>query len=583
MTNKELATVLFEMAAYYEMVGVAFKPRAYERAAIQLTEIDIEVADIYRTEGLKGLNQIPNIGKSIAEHIENLLKKGTFVDYEKFKKEIPVNISELIQVEGIGPKTILELWKKLKIRDLNDLEAAAKAGKIRTLSGFGEKSEQKILKSLEFLRKAGGRQLLGYVLPDVRNFEKAVRGLPDVKEAVVTGSVRRRKETIGDIDIVVVSSKPDAVMRSFLKLPGVKHVSGSGSTKTSVKLLNDLQVDLRVVPEESLGAALIYFTGSKDHCIALREIAIKKELKLNEYGLYKGKQRIAGKTEEEVYKALGLQHIEPEMREDCGEIKLARAKKLPQLIGYNQLKGDLQIQTTWTDGEHTMEEMALAAEKAGLEYIVITDHTQSLAMMGSDEMKLKKQMKEIDRLNEKLRRENHSITVLKGAEVNIMKDGTLDMPDEVLAELDVVGAAVHSFFTLSRDEQTARVLKAMQNPNVDILFHPTSRLLLRRNPIEVNLEAVIECAIQTGTVLEVDSHIDRLDLRDEWIRRSIQAGAKLSIDSDAHATSHFRFLELGIAQARRGWATAQDIVNTRPMDEFLGLLKKGSSKKRKKS
>ena len=583
MTNKEISQILFEMAAYYEMIGVDFKPRAYERAATQLSEIETEVSDVYRTDGSKGLKNIPNVGKSIAEHIENLITKGTFADYEKFKKEIPVNISELMRIEGIGPKTILDLWKKLKVRDLNDLEIAAKAGKIRTLPRFGEKSEQKILKSLEFLRKAGGRQLIGYVLPDVRQFEKSVRALPEVKDAIITGSIRRRKETIGDIDIVVVSTQPEKVMNSFVKLPGVNHVSGSGTTKTSVKLLNNLNVDLRVIPEESLGAALVYFTGSKDHCIALREIAIKKELKLNEYGLYKGKRRIAGKTEQEIYKALGLQYIEPEMRENSGEIKLARDKKLPQLIGYNDLKGDLQIQTNWTDGENTMEEMALAAEKAGLEYIVITDHTQSLAMMGSDEMKLKKQMKEIDRLNEKLRKENHTIKVLKGAEVNIMKDGSLDMPDEILEELDVVGAAVHSFFTLSREEQTARVLKAMQNPNVDILFHPTSRLVLKRNAIELDIDAVIDCAKKTGTVLEVDSHIDRLDLRDELIRRSVQAGVKLSIDSDAHSVSHFRFLELGIAQARRGWATSKDVVNTRPLEEFLALLKQGSSKKRKKS
>jgi DNA polymerase (family X) len=337
-----------------------------------------------------------------------------------------------------------------------------------------------------------------------------------------------------------------------------------------------------VVPEQSLGAALVYFTGSKDHCIALREIAIKKELKLNEYGLYIGNRSIAGKTEQEIYHALGLEFIEPEMRENCGEIQLAKEKRLPKLIEYGDLKGDLQVQTNWTDGEHSMEEMALAAEKQGLEYIVITDHTQSLAMMGSDQMKLMKQMKEIDLLNDQLQKTGHKILVLKGAEVNIMKDGTLDMPDEILAQLDVVGAAVHSFMHLTRDEQTKRVLKAMENPNVDILFHPTSRKILARDPIDVDMEAVIDCAKRTDTVLEIDAHPDRLDLRDEWIRRSLEAGVKLSIDSDAHSVSHFRHLEFGIAQARRGWATKKDIVNTKPVKEFLSLLKNGKPKSKRK-
>ncbi|HEY7161472.1 MAG TPA: DNA polymerase/3'-5' exonuclease PolX, partial [Acidobacteriota bacterium] len=542
-----------------------------------------EASEIYRQDGLKGLTKISYVGKSMAEHIEELIKTGTFGEYQRMKRDVPVDVSELMQIEGLGPKKIFELWKKLKIRNLVELEAAANSGKIRTLSNFGEKSEQKILKGLSFLRKSAGRQLLGYILPEAKQLEQAVRGLPEVTEAILTGSLRRRKETIGDIDLVVVSKKPDKVMEGFRNLPMVAHVIGSGSTKTSIKLKNGSNVDLRVVPEDSLGAALIYFTGSKDHCIALREIAIKKELKLNEYGLYKGNRCIAGKTEQEIYRALGLEFIEPEMRENLGEIKLAKEKRLPKLIEYGELKGDLQVQTNWTDGEHSMEEMALAAEKQGLEYIVITDHTQSLAMMGSDQMKLMKQMKEIDVLNDKLRKNGHKILVLKGAEVNIMKDGTLDMPDEILGQLDVVGAAVHSFMHLTREEQTKRVLRAMENPNVDILFHPTSRKILARDPIDVDMEAVIDCAKRTDTVLEIDAHPDRLDLRDEWIRRSLEAGVKLSIDSDAHSVSHFKHLEFGIAQARRGWATTKDIVNTKPLKEFLSLLKNGKSKHKRKN
>lgn len=582
MTNKEIARVLYEMAAYLDMQGIDFKPRAYEKAASQIADLETEASEIYKRDGLKGLTKISYIGKSMAEHIEDLIKTGTYAEYQRMKRDVPVDVSELMQIEGLGPKKIFELWKKLKIRNLADLEQAATSGKIRTLSNFGEKSEQKILKGLSFLHKSAGRQLLGYVLPEAKNLEQAIRTLPEVKGAFLTGSIRRRKETIGDIDLVIVSQKPEKVMKSFTNIPMVAHVIGTGPSKTSIKLTNGMNIDLRVVPEESLGAALVYFTGSKDHCIALREIAIKKELKLNEYGLYKGNRSIAGKTEQEIYHALGLEFIEPEMRENCGEIQLAKEKRLPKLIEYGDLKGDLQVQTNWTDGEHSMEEMALAAEKQGLEYIVITDHTQSLAMMGSDQMKLMKQMKEIDLLNDKLRKDAHKIQVLKGAEVNIMKDGTLDMPDEILAQLDVVGAAVHSFMHLTRDEQTKRVLKAMENPNVDILFHPTSRKILARDPIDVDMEAVIDCAKRTDTVLEIDAHPDRLDLRDEWIRRSLEAGVKLSIDSDAHSVSHFRHLEFGIAQARRGWATKKDIVNTKPVKEFLSLLKNGKPKSKRK-
>lgn len=582
MTNKEIARVLYEMAAYLDMQGIDFKPRAYEKAASQIADLETEASEIYKRDGLKGLTKISYIGKSMAEHIEDLIKTGTYAEYQRMKRDVPVDVSELMQIEGLGPKKIFELWKKLKIRNLADLEQAATSGKIRTLSNFGEKSEQKILKGLSFLHKSAGRQLLGYVLPEAKNLEQAIRTLPEVKGAFLTGSIRRRKETIGDIDLVIVSQKPEKVMKSFTNIPMVAHVIGTGPSKTSIKLTNGMNIDLRVVPEESLGAALVYFTGSKDHCIALREIAIKKELKLNEYGLYKGNRSIAGKTEQEIYHALGLEFIEPEMRENCGEIQLAKEKRLPKLIEYGDLKGDLQVQTNWTDGEHSMEEMALAAEKQGLEYIVITDHTQSLAMMGSDQIKLMKQMKEIDLLNDKLRKNAHKIQVLKGAEVNIMKDGTLDMPDEILAQLDVVGAAVHSFMHLTRDEQTKRVLKAMENPNVDILFHPTSRKILARDPIDVDMEAVIDCAKRTDTVLEIDAHPDRLDLRDEWIRRSLEAGVKLSIDSDAHSVSHFRHLEFGIAQARRGWATKKDIVNTKPVKEFLSLLKNGKPKSKRK-
>jgi DNA polymerase (family 10) len=348
------------------------------------------------------------------------------------------------------------------------------------------------------------------------------------------------------------------------------HIHGQGKTKSMVKLRNGMDVDLRVVEKESFGAALNYFTGSKDHNVTLRRIAQEKGLKLNEYGLFCGSKRIAGKTEEGVYKALGLAYVAPELRENQGEIEAAKKGELPDLVGYGDLHGDLQTQTTWTDGSNSIEEMAAEAKRLGLEYIAITDHTKSLAMTGgSDERKLLKQMAAIDKINQSLK----GIKILKGAEVNINKDGTLDIKDEVLAKLDVVGVAVHSHFNLPRKEMTERITRAMRNPHADILFHPTGRVIQKREPYDVDMDAIIKTAKETGTVLEIDAYPDRLDLKDEHVRKVVQAGVKLVIDSDAHSVNHIRFLEFGIAQARRGWAEKKDVINTKPLKEFLKCLK----------
>ena len=547
-----------------------FKPRAYEKAALGVEALDKEVKEIYKESGEKGLLKIPGVGKGIAYHIELLLKNGGFPEYEKLKKKIPINISELTAVAGVGPKMIKILYQKLKIKNLKDLEAAAKAGKIAKLERFGKKSEEKILKGIEFLKKSGGRRVLGFLLPEIRNLEKTVQSFPEVDQAIIAGSTRRRKETIGDIDILATSKKPEHIMERFITLPQVAHVYAKGRTKTMVKLKNGLDCDLRVVPKESYGAALNYFTGSKDHNIALREMAIKKGWKLNEYGLFRGKKQVAGRTEEEIYKTLGLRYIEPEMRENTGELELAKIGKLPKLIGYGDLKGDLQTQTNWTDGEASIERMAEAEEKLGLEYIVITDHTKSLAMTGgADEKKLLKQMAEIDKIQKKFK----NIKILKGAEVNIGKDGSLDIEDKVLAKLDVVGAAVHSHFKLSRADETRRVIKAMENPNVDIIFHLTGRIINRREPIEINIDEIIKAAKRTGTILEIDAYPDRLDIKDDYIKKCVEAGVKMSIDSDAHSASHFKYLEHGIAQARRGWAEKKDIINAWPLEKMLGFLK----------
>lgn len=594
MTNQEIAKILQEMAALYEMEGVEFKPRAYEKAALGVEALDTEVKEIYKKGGLKALEEVPGVGRGIAYHMEMLLKKGSFPEYTRLKKKIPVRISELTSVEGVGPKMAKVLWQKLKIRSLADLEKAARAGKIRKLENFGEKSEQKILKGIGFLKKSGGRQILGFILPEIRNLEKMIQFFPEVDEAIVCGSVRRRKETIGDIDILATSSKPQKVMDRFLGLPFIAHVYGKGPTKTNVKLRrfsrssdpasglkNGLDADLRVVPKKSFGAAVNYFTGSKDHNIALREIAIKKGWKLNEYGLFAGSRTssrksdfLAGRTEEELYRKLGLRYIEPEMRENTGEIESSRQNKLPKLIGYGDLKGDLQVQTNWTDGENSIEEMARAAKEAGLEYIAITDHTRSLAMTGgADEKKLLRQMREIDEINQKLKAKSYKLHVLKGAEVNIGKDGSLDIKDEVLKKLDVVGAAVHSHFNLSRSEQTKRLIRAMENPNVDIIFHLTGRIINRREPIDVDIDEIVKAAKRTKTILEIDAYPDRLDIKDEYIRKCVEAGVKMSIDSDAHSAQHYKYLEIGIAQARRGWAEKKDIINAWPLEKMKDFLR----------
>jgi DNA polymerase (family 10) len=427
------------------------------------------------------------------------------------------------------------------------------------------------------------------MLPQIREIEARLSRVPGVTKVTVAGSARRRRDTIGDIDILVVSSRPAVVMGYFVsKTPGIMTVIAHGATKSSIKIKPGINIDLRVVPAESYGAALNYFTGSKDHNVIIRARANKLGLTLNEYGLFKmnrdrretaeGKgRRIAGKTEEEVYRALRMAYVEPELRENTGEVEAAvrefghKKPGLPKLIGYNDLQGDLQVQTNWTDGDASIEAMARAAAARGLKYIVITDHTKRLAMThGLDEKRIRAQWDEIDAVNKKLR---GKIKILKGTECDILKDGSLDLDDETLARLDVVGVSVHSYFNLPRAEQTARVKRAISNPNVDILFHPTGRIVNRRPPYDIDIDEIIATAKKTGTVLEIDALPERSDLKDEYIRKCIEAGVKMSIDSDAHTAAHFDFLECGIAQARRGWAERADIINAWPVEKMLTFLK----------
>ena len=574
--NSEIAKILSEIGEYLAMQRVQFKPRAYEKAAQAIAGLEEDVRGIYRRDGLKGLMKIPGVGESIARKIEEFVKTGRIRAYTKLKKDAPVDLAALTAVAGLGPQKIQRLYAALGIKNLKDLEGAARQGKIAPLPGFGSKTEENILRDLAFAKTSGQRFVTGFILPQIQSVLDKLTKLPQAEKLTVAGSYRRRRETVGDIDILLVSAEPQAVMDHFVKLPEVRQVIAHGPTKSSVKLRSGPNVDLRIVPAKSYGAALLYFTGSKAHNVVLRQLAIKKGYKLNEYGLFRlsssGKeQSVAGETEEEIYRTLGLPFIPPEIRENVGEIELARENRLPDLLPYGSLKGDLQVQTNWSDGKESIEAMVRAATARGLQYIAVTDHTQRLAMAhGLNEKRLRRQASEIDRVNRKLA--GHA-RVLKGTECDILKDGSLDLPDRALAELDVVGASIHSYFNLSRREQTSRLVRAMRNPHVDVIFHPTNRILNRRPAVELDMDEVIRAARATGTVLEIDAYPDRSDLADESIRRCVENGVKLAVDSDAHASAHFSFLEHGVAQARRGFAGKRDVVNAWPLAQMKKKLK----------
>lgn len=569
-SNTEIARLLENMAIYYDMDEVAFKPRAYERAAAAVASLDEQVADVYTRDGRKGLQRIPGVGPGIAFHVESLLTTGTFGEYEKYRKRIPVALDELRSVEGLGPKTILLLWKKLKIKNLKELEAAARAGRLRSLPRLGEKAERRLLKGVEFQKQGTGRFSIGMVRPLVLRLEDRLRRLPGVVEVTTAGSYRRWQETVGDIDILATAKDPERVIASFAKFPEVMHVYGKGPTKINVRFRDGIDGDLRVLHPDEYGSALQYFTGDKIHNVAVRKIAIKRGLKLSEYGVFRGKRRVAGRTEEDVYRALGLDVMPPELRTASGEIEAARAGRLPTLIPFGSLKGDLQVQTDWTDGSASIEAMAKAARAAGLDYIAITDHTRTLAMTGGlDEKKLERQGREIDKLNVKLK----PFRILKSAEVNILKDGRLDIADATLGTLDVVSAAVHTDLKLSERQQTERILRAMKHPRLHVLFHLTGRLIGKREPMQLDIMKILRAAKEYGVVMEANAQPARLDLRDAHIRDAVRLGVKLVVDSDAHGPNQFEFLEYGIAQVRRGWGTTRDVLNTLSVEKFLNALR----------
>ena len=574
MKNKEIARIFTEIAEYLEMEGVAFKPYAYQKAALTLETLKDDVEDLYGKGGLKALKGIPGVGESIAHKIEEYLKTGKIEYYEEFKRKLPIALDEIVAVEGVGPKKAKVLFEKLGIKTLEELEEAANTHKIAPLFGFGEKTEQNILQAIEFLKGSKGRFLLGEILPIADEVLKKLQSLPKVERADTGGSVRRRKETIGDLDFLVISSNPDKVMDFFVSLPGVVKVWGKGATKSSVRLKEGFDMDIRVIPPESYGAALQYFTGSKDHNIALRKIAIDNGFKLSEYGLFEGSRMIAAVSEEEVYGKLKMPWIPPELRENRGEIEAALAGRLPELIGYGDLKGDLHVHCNWDGGANSIEELAEAAQAMGYEYIGISDHTKFLKIeRGLDEDKLIARNKEIDQFNQKLADEGKHFRVLKGCESNIMTDGSIDIADEVLAELDYVIAGIHSNFRMPRTEMTQRIHQAMSNPHVDIISHPTGRILKRREEYEVVFDDLVNAARETGTILEINSYPDRLDLGDVNILAARQLGVRMVINSDAHRVSQLHLVSFGISQARRGWAENKDIINAWPVEELLKAMK----------
>ena len=568
MTNREVAEILYQIADMLEIKGeVIYKAMAYRRAADNILNLGRDINEVWR-EGK--LREIPGVGKSLAEKLDELLRTGRLEYYEQLKEEIPPGVVAMLAIPEVGPKTAKLLFEKLGLTSVAEVERAAREGKLRTLPGLGEKSERKILAGIEALHRRSERIPLGTAWPVAQEILAALRQVRGVVQAEAAGSLRRMRATVGDIDLLVASADPEPVMDRFVSLPLVAEVSLRGPTKCTVILQNGLQVDLRVLPLERYGSLLQYFTGSKDHNVALRELALKQGLSLSEYGFKRDGEEILCPREEDVYHTLGLEWIPPELRENRGEIEAAGRGQLPKLVELGDIQGDLHVHTNWSDGAASLEEMARAARARGYRYLVISDHTQSLGVArGLTPERLRQQRAEIERLNATF----SDFRILQGAEVEIKADGSLDFPDEVLAELDVVVASVHSGLRQERERITARLVSAMRNPHVDIIGHPSGRILGQREASAVDMDELLRVAAETGTCLEVNAQPVRLDLDDVHIRRAIEMGVKLAINSDAHSVGGLDVMRYGVATARRGWAEAKDVINTRPLEELLRLIK----------
>jgi len=584
-SSNALAKIFFEMGYYDEMHGVPFKPRAYAMASETIAAMGDDAHNAWKKGGIKALKELPGIGQSIAEKIDEYYRTGHVKEYEAMKKKFPVDIFGLASIEGIGPKTIFELYRLLKIKTLKDLKSAIAKKAIQKLPGFGEQSEDKIARGINMMQQASGRRLLADILPIAEKIVAHLKKIEGIKRCAFAGSLRRRKETIGDIDILATSSKPERVVDAFCALPDVQSIHERGKTRASVRLKIGIDADIRVVADNVYGAALQYFTGDKRHNVLLRERALTKGLTLNEYGLFRvkgkgsgvrGKTRehgrlIACETEEEIYEALGMQTPPPEIRVGDEEIEAAIAHKLPNLIPYGSVRGDLQVQTDASDGSASITEMAKAAKAAGLDYMAVTDHTKALGFIhGLDDARVIKQIAEIKRINKTLK----DFDILAGTECDILKDGSLDLKDATLAKLDWVGVSVHSAFRLPRKEQTARVIKAISNSHVDCLFHPTCRVIFGREGIDIDIDEVIAAAKKYRVAMEIDCFPDRSDLNASHVRACVRAGVPLVIDTDAHDPSHFRFIPFGEAIARAGWARKADILNTKSAKELRAWLAK---------
>jgi DNA polymerase (family 10) len=584
MENKEVARILRETAQLLEIDGAIIgRYRSYEKVAELLYSLHERIEDICKDT--KKLRELPGVGENMAEHICEILKTGDYALRQKLLKKYPASLLDLLRLQSLGPKKVLFLWETFQVCTIEGVEKLAREGKLQDLPGFGEKSEQNILKATESAKRSSGRFKISTAEDEAQKFSAYItntelsKAAAAVESVTAAGSLRRGRETIGDVDLLVTmrpgrekQKDVDSVAEHILKYPGIDQTLAHGENKVSVLLGNGLQVDVRMLAKENFGAALLYFTGSKAHNVGLRGRALDMGWTLNEYALttVKGGKVVAGKTEEEIYAKLGLDYIEPELREMTGEIEAAQAHKLPQLLKLADIRGDLQMHTTASDGRDSIEEMGEAAKKLGYEYIALTDHSKAVTVAnGMDDKRTLAQIKKIRAAQERV----HGIRLLAGIEVDILKNGSLDLSNEVLAQLDVVVASIHSFMNLEREAMTDRILAAIENPYTQILAHPTGRLLLRRESFAYDVEKVLDAAKKNGVAVECNAYPDRLDFNDVHLRMARERGVKVVISTDAHSTTHFRMMKYGVITARRGWLEKKHVLNTRPLNEFLASLR----------
>ncbi len=572
MYNAKIAQIFEEIA---NMLSLDEKDRkfevlAYRKAAQTIGDLQDDVENIYKKAGVEGLMELPGIGKSTAAAIKEYIDTGKMAKYEDLKKKYPIDFNTLTKIQGFGPKRAFKLYQVLKVKNLADLKKAVEQHKVKDIEGFGEKSEEEIKKGILQLEASGGRMLLGRALPEAEAVAKKIKESGLVDRVMIAGSTRRMKETVGDLDILVTAKKSEPVMEFVRKMSDTERVIGSGPTKTTILLRIGLTCDIRVVEDNSFGAAMQYFTGNKDHNVKVRQIAISKGYKLNEYGLYdKNNKMVAGKEEKDIYKALGMDIMDPEMRENRGEVELSVQHKLPRLVEIEDIKGDLHVHTNHSDGSDSIEDMAQYAKKIGRKYIGITDHTKSETIArGMDDKNYVKHLLDIDKINDKL----SGIRLLKGTEIDILKDGSLDLADKTMDLMDYRLASVHTSLNLSREEQTKRVIKAFESGYVNIMGHPTDRLINQRKPIDLDLDKVFEAAADNNVVMEVDGSPDRLDLNDENILKAKEYKLKFSIDTDSHSTAGLSSMRYGVSMAKRGWLTPDLVINTLDIDKLLKIF-----------